>query len=98
MAADRFAVSSGVRLGAITYSFRAITDAKAIVKAMASMGLGEAELMSNHAEALAGAPGGRGGSRRRSTRGDGQRRQKPGARAQRVRGRRHPASDSFVTT
>ena len=52
----------GVRLGAITYSFRAITDANAIVKAMASMGLGEAELMSNHAEALAGAPGGRGGS------------------------------------
>ena len=52
----------GVRLGAITYSFRAITDANAIVKAMAAMGLGEAELMSNHAEALAGAPGGRGGS------------------------------------
>ena len=52
----------GVRLGAITYSFRAITDANAIVSAMASMGLGEAELMSNHAEALAGAPGGRGGS------------------------------------
>ena len=53
----------GVRLGAITYSFRAITDANAIVKAMASMGLGEAELMSNHAEALAGAPvSGRGGS------------------------------------
>jgi len=50
----------GVRLGAITYSFRAITDANAIVKAMASMGLGEAELMANHAEALAGAPGGRG--------------------------------------
>jgi sugar phosphate isomerase/epimerase len=52
----------GVRLGAITYSFRAITDANAIVKAMASIGLGEAELMANHAEALAGAPGGRGGS------------------------------------
>jgi len=50
----------GVRLGAITYSFRAITDANAIVKAMASMGLGEAELMANHAEALAGAPVGRG--------------------------------------
>jgi sugar phosphate isomerase/epimerase len=52
----------GVRLGAITYSFRAISDANAIVKAMAAIGLGEAELMSNHAEALAGAPGGRGGS------------------------------------
>src|SRR5829696_1657199 len=50
----------GVRLGAITYSFRAITDANAIVKAMAAIGLGEAELMSNHAEALAGAPGGKG--------------------------------------
>ena len=50
----------GVRLGAITYSFRAITDANAIVKAMASIGLGEAELMANHAEALAGAPGGKG--------------------------------------
>ena len=52
----------GVRVGAITYSFRAISDARAIVKAMAAIGLGEAELMSNHAEALAGAPGGRGGS------------------------------------
>ena len=50
----------GVRLGAITYSFRAITDANAIVKAMAAIGLGEAELMSNHAEALAGAPDGKG--------------------------------------
>ena len=48
----------GVRIGAITYSFRAITDANAIVKAMAAIGLGEAELMSNHAEALAGAPDG----------------------------------------
>ena len=57
----------GVRLGAITYSFRAITDANAIVKAMASMGLGEAELMANHAEALAGAPGGNNDAWRRST-------------------------------
>ena len=57
----------GVRLGAITYSFRAITDANAIVKAMASMGLGEAELMANHAEALAGAPGGDNAAWRRST-------------------------------
>ena len=52
----------GVRIGAITYSFRAITDADAIVTAMAQIGLGEAELMSNHAEALAGAPTGRGAS------------------------------------
>ena len=50
---------NGVRLGAITYSFRAIADANAIVKAMASIRLGEAELMANHAEALAGAPAGR---------------------------------------
>jgi sugar phosphate isomerase/epimerase len=46
----------GVQIGAITYSFRALTDAHTIVKTMASMGLGEVELMSNHAEALAGAP------------------------------------------
>ncbi len=52
----------GVRIGAITYSFRAISDANAIVTAMAQIGLGEAELMSNHAEALAGAPAGRGAS------------------------------------
>lgn len=49
---------SGVRVGAISYSFRAIPDARAIVSAMARMGIGEVELMSNHAEALAGAPGG----------------------------------------
>src|SRR5262245_59065705 len=48
----------GVQIGAITYSFRALGDAQAIVKAMVSMGLGETELMSNHAEALAGAPTG----------------------------------------
>jgi sugar phosphate isomerase/epimerase len=48
---------SGVRVGAISYSFRAIPDARAIVSAMARMGIGEVELMSNHAEALAGAPG-----------------------------------------
>ena len=46
----------GVQVGAITYSFRALGDAQAIVKAMVSMGLGEVELMSNHAEGLAGAP------------------------------------------
>jgi sugar phosphate isomerase/epimerase len=66
VAAGQAAIDSrirGVRIGAITYSFRAISDANAIVKAMAAIGLGEAELMSNHAEALAGAPGaGRGGS------------------------------------
>ena len=58
----------GVRIGAITYSFRSINDPEAIITAMAQIGLSEAELMSNHAEALAGAPapprggGGRGGA------------------------------------
>ena len=54
----------GVQLGAITYSFRnmALDD---IVKAYVDIGLGEMELMSNHCEALAGAPSGRGGGGRR---------------------------------
>ena len=52
---------NGVRIGAITYSFRSIPNVDDIVKGMASIGLGEVELMSNHAEAAAGAPsGGRG--------------------------------------
>jgi sugar phosphate isomerase/epimerase len=62
LASRLFAAGSrinGVQVGAITYSFRSISDAHAIVKAMAQIGLGEAELMSNHAEALAGAPSGR---------------------------------------
>ena len=57
----------GVQIGAITYSFNRIAspDAEAIIKAYVEIGLGEAELMSNHCEALAGAPAmpmfGRGG-------------------------------------
>jgi sugar phosphate isomerase/epimerase len=54
----------GVQIGAITYSFNSIaSDPEAIIKAYVEIGLGEAELMSNHCEALAGAPspGGRGG-------------------------------------
>jgi sugar phosphate isomerase/epimerase len=56
----------GVQIGAITYSFNRIanSDPEAIIKAFVEVGLGEAELMSNHCEALAGAPrsaGGRGG-------------------------------------
>src|SRR5450432_2641811 len=48
----------GVRIGAITYSFNRIaSEPEAIVKAFVEVGLGEAELMSNHCEALAGAPG-----------------------------------------
>ena len=48
----------GVRIGAITYSFRTISNAGDIIKAYQTIGLGEMELMANHAEALAGAPGG----------------------------------------
>ena len=54
----------GVQIGAITYSFNSIAnpDPEAIIKAFVEIGLGEAELMSNHCEALAGAPSaGRGG-------------------------------------
>jgi sugar phosphate isomerase/epimerase len=58
---------NGVRIGAITYSFRTM-PADAIIPAYVKIGLGEMELMSNHAEALAGIPstpgGGRGGGRR----------------------------------
>ena len=60
----------GVTIGAITYSFRAITDPLEILKAYTTIGLGEMELMSNHAEALAGIPrggGGGGGGRRGGT-------------------------------
>ena len=48
----------GVQIGAITYSFNRIAspDPEAIIKAYIDIGLGEAELMSNHCEALAGAP------------------------------------------
>jgi sugar phosphate isomerase/epimerase len=50
---------NGVRIGAITYSFRTMSNVDDIVKAFADIGLGEVELMSNHAEAAAGAPRGR---------------------------------------
>jgi sugar phosphate isomerase/epimerase len=48
----------GVQIGAITYSFNRIAspDPGAIIKAYVEIGLGECELMSNHCEALAGAP------------------------------------------
>ncbi len=48
----------GVEIGAITYSFNlfASPDPQAIIRAFVEIGLGEAELMSNHCEALAGAP------------------------------------------
>jgi sugar phosphate isomerase/epimerase len=67
----------GVQIGAITYSFNSIaSDPEAIIKAMVEIGLGEAELMSNHCEGLAGAPampsfgrGGGGGARGRGAAG-----------------------------
>ncbi|HUB80321.1 MAG TPA: sugar phosphate isomerase/epimerase [Bryobacteraceae bacterium] len=48
----------GVQIGAITYSFNTIAspDPQKIIDAYVAVGLGEAELMSNHCEALAGAP------------------------------------------
>jgi hypothetical protein len=48
----------GVQIGAITYSFNRIAspDPEAIIKAFIEVGLGEAELMSGHCEALAGVP------------------------------------------
>ena len=54
----------GVQIGAITYSFRSMSPPD-IIKAYVDIGLGEMELMSNHAEQLAGAPAGRGGGGRR---------------------------------
>ena len=67
---------NGVQIGAITYSFRMMTDPEAIIRAYAEVGLGECELMSNHCESLAGAPAmpqfGRGG-------GGGNRGPQPGA-------------------
>src|SRR3954471_23099771 len=50
----------GVQIGAITYSFRSL-PVEEVLKAYTTIGLGEMELMSNHAEAIAGAPSGRGG-------------------------------------
>jgi sugar phosphate isomerase/epimerase len=52
----------GVRIGAITYSFRTMPDPHDIIKAFVEVGLGEMELMSGDCEKLAGAPAaGRGG-------------------------------------
>jgi len=48
-------VFAGVQIGAISYCFRTMPAAE-IIPAMTKIGLSEVELMSNHAEALAGAP------------------------------------------
>ncbi len=58
LAQARAAINSrfqGVQIGAITYSFGPM-PATEIIPAMVAIGLGEVELMSNHCEALAGAP------------------------------------------
>jgi sugar phosphate isomerase/epimerase len=48
---------NGVLVGSQTYSFRAMqADPRSIIEAFKSIGLFSAELMSNHAEALAGIP------------------------------------------
>ena len=47
---------AGVQIGAQTYSFRTMPEVEDVIKAMVRIGLGEAELMSEHAEAVAGAP------------------------------------------
>ncbi len=66
----------GVQIGAQTYSFRDIRELDDIIKAMAMIGLSEAELMSDQAERSAGSPaaarGGGGGNRGGGGRGRGQ--------------------------
>ncbi len=66
----------GVQIGAITYSFNSIAaNPNDIIQAYVTIGLGEMELMSNHCEALAGAPAaparGGGFGRRGAGRGPG---------------------------
>ncbi len=61
---------NGVQIGVITYSFRQGVAATDLIPVMNKIGISEVELMSNHAEALAGAPaapafGGGGGGRGR---------------------------------
>jgi sugar phosphate isomerase/epimerase len=58
----------GIQVGAITYSFNRLPGGpEAIIQAYRTIGLAEMELMSNHAETLAGAPmAAQGGGRRGS--------------------------------
>ena len=46
----------GVRIGVQSFSFRSLRGPDEIIKAIAQIGLGSVELMSNHAEAAAGLP------------------------------------------
>jgi sugar phosphate isomerase/epimerase len=48
----------GVQIGVQSFSFRSLPDIDQIITAMVQIGLGSVELMSNHAEAAAGAPAG----------------------------------------
>jgi sugar phosphate isomerase/epimerase len=61
-AAEINSVVDGIQFGLITYSFNRV-PAVNLIQAIVDSGLGEVELMSNHCEALAGAPAaaGRGG-------------------------------------
>src|SRR5687768_6680977 len=47
----------GVQIGLQSFSLRRLREPDAIIAAMVQVGLGSVELMSNHAEAAAGAPG-----------------------------------------
>ncbi len=78
---------AGVQIGAITYSFRPVSDLSIIVKNMVEIGLGEVELMSEHAEAAAGAPA----MERRSPAGRGDPSAPP-----RPRGPRPPMTDEEI--
>ena len=52
----------GVQIGVQSYSFRTLPSTDDIIKAMVKIGLSSVELMSNHAEAVAGAPAQGGGA------------------------------------
>ncbi|HKD09301.1 MAG TPA: sugar phosphate isomerase/epimerase [Bryobacteraceae bacterium] len=47
---------AGVKIGVITYSFRQGVAANDLISIISKLGISHVELMSNHAEALAGAP------------------------------------------
>lgn len=49
---------AGVQIGVITYSFRQGVTAQDLIPIITKLGISTVELMSNHAEALAGAPAG----------------------------------------
>jgi sugar phosphate isomerase/epimerase len=73
---------NGVQIGAITYSFNSIAaNPNDIIAAFKQIGLTEVELMSNHAEALAGLPPMPNFGRGRGATGAGGRAAAPGAAA-----------------